>query len=270
MICANYAQWESASQNGLFQRIDPRVKVLFLIFFVVIVSLKRAILQEVAIGTFVFLLALASRLNLFRFYKKVFFLGFFFGFLIGLPSALNLVARGELLIPLLTLPGPYDVWIYHIPARIGITGEGAHGLAMLTLRVMNSVSIVFLVLHTTTFSDIMKALKIFRIPDGLLMTAILSYKYFFIFARTVQDMHLAKKSKQVKELTRGEARRWVAGRIALIFTRTQKRSEDIFKAMLSRGFSNTIKISGSRKLQALDGCVGLMLLLVGAFLLWRG
>jgi energy-coupling factor transporter transmembrane protein EcfT len=107
-----------------------------------------------------------------------------------------------------------------------------------------------------------------KIPDGLLIVATLSYKYFFLFAKTVEDMHLAKKSRLMRELSHGEARRWVAGRIAFIYGKTQKRSEEIFRAMLSRGFSDLIKIYGFRKLNAKDWCVGLSLFLVGVLLLW--
>jgi energy-coupling factor transporter transmembrane protein EcfT len=268
IIKTNFSQWESASKNGLFQKIDARIKILFLIFFLIIVSLKREIAPEVAIGIFVFLLALSSRLNLLRFYKKVFFLGFVFGFLIGLPSALNLVTKGEVVFPILSLSKPHDFWIYHIPEQIGLTKEGMYGVGMLTFRVLNSLSLTLLLLHTTPFSEVMKALKIIKIPDGLLVMMTLSYKYFFLFANTVEEMHLAKKSRLMRELGPGDARRWVAGRIAFIYGKTQKRSEDIFRAMLSRGFSDSIKIYGFRKLNVQDGGVAISLFLLGVLFLW--
>jgi energy-coupling factor transporter transmembrane protein EcfT len=268
IIKTNYSQWESASKNGLFQKIDARIKILFLVFFVIIVSLETEIGSEVVIGFFIFLLVLSSRLNLLHFYKRVFFLGFVFGFLIGLPSALNLVTGGKVVFPIISLSRSHDFWIYHIPTEIGITKEGLHGVAMLTSRVMNSISLVFLILHTTSFPDIMKALKIMKIPDAFLIMATLSYKYFFLFAKMVEDMHLAKKSRLMRELSHREARRWVAGRLAFIFEKTRKKSEEIFRAMLSRGFSDSIKIYGFRKLNAQDWCVGLSLFLVGVLLLW--
>jgi len=268
MIKTNYAQWESASKKGLFQKTDPRIKILFLVFFIIIVSLKREVESEVLIGMLIFILAWLSRLEIYSFYKRIFVLGFLFGFLVSLPSSFNLVAKGEIIFPLLSFSGPYEFWIYRIPADIGITKEGLYGVAMLTLRVMNSVSLVFLVLHTTSFADIMKTLKIMKIPDALLITASLSYKYFFLFARTVEDMHLAKKSRQIRESRPAEARRWVAGRIAMIFGKTQKRSEEIFRAMLSRGFSNAVQIYGFKKLRGWDLGIGLALCSAGVLLLW--
>lgn len=268
VIKTGYVQWETAVQDHFFQKIDARIKVLFLLFFVIIVSLKKDILSEVLIGVFIFVLMLISRLNLFRLYKRVLFLGFIFGFLVALPSALNLITRGEIILPVLHLSRPYSFWIYRIPAEIGFTREGMYGVTMLTLRVVNSLSLSFFVLYTTTFPEIIKALKVLRVPDGFLMIITLTYKYIFIFARTVEDMHLAVKSRLVRQVGNAEAKRWIAGRIAFIFKKTQLRCEEIFKAMLGRGFSEDIRIYGVRKLQTRDWAVGVAFSLVGMFFLW--
>ena len=268
VIQTGYVQWETAVQDHFFQKIDGRIKVLFLLFFVIIVSLKRDILSEVAIGVFIFVLMVIARLKLGAIYRRVLFLGFVFGFLVALPSALNLVTEGEIILPVLRLSRPYSFWIYRVPAVIGFTREGIYGVLMLTLRVMNSLSLSCFLLYTTTFPQIIKALKVLRIPDGFLMIITLTYKYIFIFARTVEDMHLAVKSRLVRPVGNDEAKRWIAGRIVFIFQRTQLRCEEIFKAMVGRGFSDNIRIYGVRKLQPRDWAVGMAFFLVGVFFLW--
>ncbi len=268
VIRSGYAQWEFSSQNGLFQKIDARVKILFLLFFILIVSLKRDILPETCIWIFVFLLTLFSRLSILRVYKKVLFLGFLYGFLIALPSAFNVITKGEIIIPLARLSRPYNFWIYHIPADIGITKEGVYGVAMLTMRVINSLSLSFLVLYTTPFHEIIRALKVLKVPDSFVIIITLCYKYIFIFSKTVEDMHLAKKSKIVRELSNTEAREWITGRIAFIFRKTRLRCEEVFKAMIGRGFSDSIKIYGFRKLTARDWIASVSLFLVGILFLW--
>jgi cobalt ECF transporter T component CbiQ len=267
VIKTGYVQWEFTSKDGFFQRIDPRIKVLFLVFFIVVVSLKRAITPEVMIFVFIFILATVSRLNLLFFYSRVFLLGLIFGFLIAFPSAFNIITKGEIILPLIQLSKPYDFWIYHIPETIGITKEGMSGVIMLTLRVVNSVSLSLLVLYTTSFPEIIKALKVFKVPDVILMIITLTYKYIFIFARTIEDMHLAKKSRMVA-VTDVEARKWVAGRIAFMFRKTQQRYEDVFKAMRGRGFSDTIKLYSFKKMNTRDWATGFVLLFVGIIFLW--
>ncbi|MDA8215251.1 MAG: cobalt ECF transporter T component CbiQ [Nitrospiraceae bacterium] len=267
VIRTGYIQWELASKDGFFQRLDARIKVLFLVFFIIIVSLKREIVPEIGIAFFIFVLAVLSRLNLFSFYKKVLSLGFIFGFLIALPAAFNVITKGEIILPLLHLSKSYDFRIYHVPQTIGITREGISGVIMLTLRVVNSISLSFLILYTTSFSDIIRAFRILKVPDAVLMIITLTYKYIFIFAKTVEDMHLAKKSRMTGGISNTEARRWIAGRIAFMFKKTQQRCEEVFKAMLGRGFSDTIKLYGFRKMNNLDRAAGFSLFFVGVLFL---
>jgi cobalt/nickel transport system permease protein len=268
VIRTGYIQWENASTDGFFQRIDARIKVLFLLFFILIVSLKKDAGPEVLLGAFIFLLTLAARLNFLNLYKRVFFFGFFFGFLIALPSAFNVITRGEIILPVLHLSQSHVFWIYRIPAVIGITREGAYSVAMLTLRVMNSMALSFFVLYTTPFSEIIRALKVLRVPDTFLMVITLSYKYVFIFAKTVEDMHLAKKSRLARPVSDAEARRWITGRIVFLFRKTQQRCEEIFKAMLGRGFSGNVKIYGGKEFQARDWVAGAAFFLTGVLFLW--
>jgi cobalt/nickel transport system permease protein len=263
-----YVQWENALTENFFQRIDARIKVLFLLFFMLIVSLKKDAGSEVLLGAFIFLLTLAARLNFFNLYKRVLFFGFFFGFLIALPSALNVITRGEVILPMFHLSRPHDFWIYRIPAEIGITREGVYGVAMLTLRVMNSLALSFFVLYTTPFSEIIRALRVLRVPDTFLMVITLTYKYMFVFAKTVEDMHLAKKSRTAGPVGNAQARKWIAGRIVFLFRKTQQRCEDIFKAMLGRGFSGDIKIYGGKMLQTRDWIAGAAFFLTGVLFLW--
>ncbi|KPK02713.1 MAG: hypothetical protein AMK71_01350 [Nitrospira bacterium SG8_35_4] len=268
VIRSGYIQWDTASMGGFFQKIDARIKVLFLLLYVIIVSLKKEIMPELILGGFVFILALISRLNIFSFYKRVLFLTFFFGFLIALPSAFNVITQGEILFPVINFSKEYLFWIYRIPQQIGITREGLNVVAILTLRVLNSLSLAFLVLHTTPFPDIIKALKVMRVPDSFLMIITLSYKYIFIFAKTVEDMHLAKKGRLASRVSAAAARNWAAGRIGFIFRKTRLRCEEIFKAMLSKGFSQDIKFYEARKLNSLDLFSGGILLLTGVFFIW--
>lgn len=267
IIASAYTQWASASKRGFFQKIDARIKILFLLFFILIVSLKRNLLPEVGIGVFIFFLVVLSRLDIKEFYKKVFFLSFFFGFLVTLPSALNIITKGEIILPVMQLAEERTFWIYHFPQEIGFTKEGIINAILLTLRVANSLALSFLVLSTTSFSEIIKALKILHIPDSFLMIIALTYKYIFLFSQTVRTMHLAKKSRLISGVGNRQVRNWMVGRIALIFNKTRQQGEDMYKAMLSRGLSNKIELNNLRKLSLLDGISGIFFGLTGLFFL---
>jgi cobalt ECF transporter T component CbiQ len=268
IIQTGYVQWESASKDNLFQGIDARIKVITLLFYIIIVSLKKDIMSEALIGVFVFILTIIGRLNVLSFYKRVIFFSFIFGFIAALPSAFNIIISGEIIFPIIHLSKAHHIWIYQIPKDIGLTSVGITAVTMLTLRCMNSMSLTLFVLSTTTFPEIIKALKVMRVPDAVLMIITLSYKYIFIFAKIVEDMHLAKKSRLIEQLSLAEGRSWVSGRIAYIFKKTTLRCEEIIKAMLSRGFSDNIKIYGLKKLCARDWTTGAIFLIIGIVFLW--
>jgi len=133
---------------------------------------------------------------------------------------------------------------------------------MLTLRVFNSLSLSFLVIYTTPFSEMIRALKSLKVPDPFLLIMALSYQYIFIFTKTLEDLHLARKSKIIEGDT-AEARNWVAGRMAFLFRKTKGRCEEVFTAMLSRGFSGEIKLYAPRKMKKADMAWASLLFCVG-------
>ncbi len=94
--------------------------------------------------------------------------------------------------------------------------------------------------------------KLLKVPDSFLIIMTLCYKYIFIFSKTVEDMHLAKKSRVVRELNHAEAREWIAGRMAFIFRKSRLKCEEVFKAMIGRGFSDSIKFYGFGKMRMAD------------------
>jgi energy-coupling factor transporter transmembrane protein EcfT len=267
-IRTSYVQWEFSRTDGMFQRLDARVKLSFLLLFAVIISLKTTLPAELAIALFFLVLAVGSRLPLLHFYRRVLLLGFAFGLLLGLPSAFNVVVPGHVVMPIVTLRQPHQFYVYHIPQTIGVTREGMLLVSMLTLRVINSCAASFLVLYTTPFSEVIRALKILRAPDLILMIIALFYKYTFVFADTVEEMYLAKKSRMPVAITNKEARVWVAGRMALLFRRTQLKCEEVFKAMLARGFTGEVTMCGKKSLLGLDWAAGVCLLAVGLLFLW--
>jgi cobalt/nickel transport system permease protein len=268
VLRTGFLQWETAAQKGFFQGLDSRVKVLFLIFFVIIVSLKKTILPEIIIAVFLLGLVVGSRLNLWKHYGKIFALTFIFGFLMALPSAMNLFTAGDLWGPVYHFNGKMNWGPIRIPEEIGFTRQGLYRLGLLTLRVLNSLSISFLVLATTPFMELIKALKMFRVPDVFLMTITLAYKYIFIFVQTVYDLHLAKKSRLTGPESSSESRKWASGRLAFLFKKSQFQCEEVFRAMTARGLSDSIKMRPLPPLKRRDYWSGTGLLLSGLFLIF--
>jgi len=250
IIRESYLQWESSRRDGLLQSVDPRLKLLFLAAFLVLVSIKRDLVPQAGIAVLLLVLYCASRLDILPLYRRILAAALLFGVLVPLPSLLNIFDGAEPFIPLWHLERGYQFWRYHIPQTIGITRGGIYGMALLTCRVANSVALSLLVLHTTSFPDLIKALRVFRVPESFIAVITLSYKYVFTFTRILEDMHLAKKSRLLGGMDGSQSRSWAAGRMAFLFQKSQGRCEDIFKAMLSRGYENRVTFHTFRRLQA--------------------
>ena len=221
-----------------------------------------------ALAGLLFVLVCLSRLNPVHFYRRIGVLAFLFGFLIVLPAACNLVTDGRIILPLMRLHTAHTLWVYTLPATIGITREGLFIVGLVTLRMVNCLTISFLLLHTTPFPHIIKSLKLLHVPDALLIVFVLTYKYIFIFSQMLEAIHLAGKSRLSGGSAAGGAGAWAAGRITFLFRKTQGRCEEIFLAMVSRGLGKEIKLAGQGHLRRRDVAEGLCLICCGVILIW--
>jgi len=231
-------QWEATQRRGLMQQRDARIKVLFLVGFSVVVSLKHPPAVPLGICGLIFALAWASRLPLLAFSRRVLLLTFLFGFLLSLPAALNVFVPGTVLLPLYQFDAARQWWTYTLPATVGVTREGLDTVALLCSRVAASIGLALLVVHTTPLAELVRALKALRVPEPFLMVMTLALKFVVVLARTVEDMHLAQKSRTIAANST-EGRIWVAGRMALLFRRTQQRYGEVYKAMLARAYQGS-------------------------------
>jgi len=251
-VSATFLQWQSAKKNGFFQSIDGRVKVIFLLLYIVLVTLTTSIACQLLIAFVLFMLCLFSRLNIFHIYKRVLAVGFVFGFLIFIPASLNLFTKGENAITIIRFSHEYNWWIYTVPKEIAITYEGIRTVLRLTLKVINCVSIVYLVISTTTFEGIVKSLSFFKIPDIFLLTLTLTYQYIFILSNTTVETYRAIKMRWWNRGSIKDAEEIVASRIGYLLRKSWERYELVYQSMIARGFNGKVNFYYLDKLKLTD------------------
>jgi cobalt/nickel transport system permease protein len=267
LIKTVWLQNDTTSKNGLLQRLNARVKVIFLIYFIVIVSLTRQVSTQLYISAFLLVLYSFSCINVVETYKKIFGLSFIFGFLVVAPAALNLVSKGELIMTLVRFNSPHQFWIYQIPASIGITREGCFVVLKFFLKVTNSLAITLLIIYTTPFNEIIKSLRIFRVPDLFLLVITLAYKFIFILSQTTEETYFALKSRWWENVKGSRANKLVAGRMAYIFRKSWIKYEEIYFSMVARGFSGNVNLCYSKKLEWRDATFAVVFIGIGIFLI---
>jgi energy-coupling factor transporter transmembrane protein EcfT len=65
-----------------------------------------------------------------------------------------------------------------------------------------------------------------------------------------------------------EARMWIAGRIVFMFRKTMARYEEVYSAMVARGFCEEVKLSEFGALSRVDRYSGSFFLIAGIVFLW--
>lgn len=247
-----YFQSDTASRRGLLQQVDARVKSIFLFFFILIISLNRQISSQFFISAFFFVLIISSGVNLAFIYKKVVVLSFFFGFLVVAPAALNIITDGEIILNIFHFKKDFSFWIYHFPSVIGITKEGCLVVLGFYMKVANSLTLTLMIVYTTPFNEIIKSLRLFRVPAMFLLVITLTYKFIFILAQTTEETYFAMKSRWWRYTKESQIEKIVAGRITHIFRKSWIKYEEIYRAMTARGYTGAVNIIYSKKLKYPD------------------
>lgn len=251
-ITTSFLQYYTSKKRGLLQAVDARVKVAFMLNLAVIINLTQNFTVQFILFFVIFLLSVFSKLKLVSIYKKALLTGFFFGFLVFVPACLNLVTKGYPVLSLFSFSKEHQWWMYKIPKEIYITREGLIVVSRLTIKVINSVSIVLLVTATTTFEGIIKSLSWFKVPGIFLLTLTMSYKYIFALSTTVEETYLSLKMRWWNRGSIIEAENLIAGRIAYLFKKSWERYELSYQAMIARGFNGSFSFYNFDRLKRVD------------------
>ncbi len=216
---------EIAARPGLLQRVDPRIKLVTLVLFAVAVSLVHSIGALAAFVVLTVVLAAASRVPVLSFVRKVWLSAGLLALLIALPSALSWFTPGRAVVAV----GPFT-----------FTAPGLLGVATLVTRVAAAAGFALLVIWTMRWSDLLRALSALRMPDVVVATLAMTQKQILTLLRTVEQIHLARESRTLSTGTTKENRDWVTERMAFVVRKSLKTADDVYDAMLSRGYTGAM------------------------------
>lgn len=251
-----------AAENGLMQNLDPRIKILTMLALLIVTGLARDIGVLCALYGLILVLAVFSRLPFFFFIKRVWaFIPIFAG-IIAIPALF--ITPGQPIFTVLSFASPHHFGPFLIPKEISITAQGALSAALLVMRVATSVSIGVLLVLTTQWTRLLKALSILKIPEILILVLAITYRYIQLFMRTVEAMFLARKSRQISDLKLKDDHGWIASRLGVLVGKSYRLSNDVHLAMISRGWSENPRLMNDFKIRRIDR---LWLILTAAIIL---
>lgn len=230
---------ELARQPGWLQRIDPRAKVGMFVAVIIAASASTSLGVLVLLYLATLLVARASRLPFDFFVKRVW---------LGIPLFAGIVVVPSLFM----VPGPRLVEVALGPMHLGLSAPGVWGAVIFVVRVGVSVSLAVLLVLTTPWADLLKSLHSLRVPQVFVLVLSMTYRYIFLFLHTLNGMFEARKSRVVARLGGGEDRRWITRSMGALMSRSFKMSNDVYSAMLARGFTGEIRTYSTYRMQASD------------------
>jgi cobalt/nickel transport system permease protein len=218
---------EHARKHAFLQQMDPRAKLVAFILVILSVSLALHSQTIVLLYACTLAAAVASQLPMSFYVKRVW---------LGIP-----LFAGIVVIPAIFLtPGQP---ILHIPLGLTTwtaTREGLAGAVIFVLRVGASVSLAVLLVLTTKWADLLKSLRILRVPSVFMLVLSMTYRYVFLFLHTVNSLFIARKSRTIARTGGNEQRRWVVASMSTLIGKSFRMSSEVYQAMLSRGFRGEV------------------------------
>lgn len=232
---------EYAARRGFLQARDPRIKFLSVLFFLLTVLLSRNVYFLIGIYAFCLVLAVCSSIRLGFFLKRTWVFIPLFSLFIALPALLNIFTPGE---PIVS----FRIFTF----SLSITKQGIASASFFFIRVLTSVSLCILLVLTTRHYVLLKVLRIFRVPQVFVMTLGMCYRYVYLFIEIIQNTYLAIKSRVgfISSVRKGQG--IVAWNIASLWQRSYQLNEDVYKAMLSRGYRGEPVVLNDFKTKAID------------------
>jgi len=258
---------EYANKNGMLQKMDPRVKVVVLMLLLITVSLLRHLLLITSLYLFILLLVIFSKISLRFFIPRVWLFIPLFAGIIAIPALFNVFVPGEPLFVIIEFGEKWSLGPFEIPEIISITRQGSLAATVLVMRVATSVSLVILLLLTTRWPHLLKALRVLWVPQMFTFIISMTYRYIHLFLRLIEDTHLAKKSRVIKKTTVSEGLGWVTSQMGSVLRRTLEMSENVYSAMVSRGFTNEVRILDTFKMRKVDYLWGIFFILLVSLVL---
>ena len=247
---------EYAMRSGLLQSLDPRVKAGTVFFFIAGMLLCKNIYILFFCYALCLALAVFSRINLGFFLKRTWIFMPLFSLFIALPAVFGVFSPGD------------EIFSFKLFSfTLAITRQGLWGAALFVTRVIVSVSFAVLLSLTTRHFQLLRVLRIFGIPQIFVMTLGMCYRYVYLFVEMLENTYRAIKSRVGSSMDYRKGQSIVAGNISFLWERSLRLNEQVYQAMLSRGYRGEALIIDDFKIRRKDWLwlAGSAALLAGIF-----
>lgn len=243
-----------ASGRGLLQQIDPRVKLAGLLALIVVTALATKLGVIGAILVLAVSLAGFSRLP-FSMLAPAWASALLFTGMIAAPAVFLTPGRS----------------VYHLPAlHWDITAQGLTTASYLILRVETSTTLALLLVFTTPWAHVLKALRIFHVPAVFVVVLGMAFRYILLLLGTAREMFESRTSRTVGRLNGSDSRRLAISSAGVLLSKSLQLSSEVFLAMQARGFRGEVYILDEFQMARRDWTALTVFAGVSAVAIWAG
>lgn len=214
-------------KDTFVHNLDPRVKVLVVILYVItVVSLpKYEVLKLFPFFIFPVVFLTAGDIPFTFLLKRL---------LIASPFILFVAIFN------LFFDRNIAFFFFNVPVSYGVIS-----FVSLFLRFLLTIGMLILLITTTSFSGVCYALKRFWMPELFINQLLFLYRYIFVLTEEAMRMTRAKELKSFGK--KGTELRFYISFLGTLLIKTIERAERIYYAMLSRGFKGVVPYSKNKK-----------------------
>lgn len=219
---------ETAMKDSLLHRTSATFKMALLIIFIFSVVLTPIENR----GSFIFYIVLVAA-----------------GLTTSKIPPIYFLKRSATIFPFVILMGAFMPFV-----------DDKHGLARFltySLRAFLSVSASIIILSSAEFTRLLKGLSNLRVPKLIVMLLSFLWRYIFLMLNSFEQMSVASRARGYG--LRRKDMKTTANMAGSLFLNTFERGENIYQAMLSRGFTGEINLISSERIKkkeiVLLGCI---------------
>ena len=242
----------TAALPGLLQGVDARAKLSGLAVLLVAVTLVAHPALAGGVVVLCIALAAASRLPL-RTLARAWLAVPVFSVAVILPATLNVVTPGDPVATLWHFGSARHIGPCALPEDLTLTGPGLYLATRFIVRTMACVSLVLVTTATTRPTALLASLRSLGIPKVFVMVLAMMYRYVALLLRTAEELHLAKRSRSIGGADTRAEQRWVASGIGFVFRRSRRLGEDVYSAMIARGYDGEPRLLSRPAWRLRDG-----------------
>jgi len=219
---------------------DPRLKIFTLIFLAFTISSVQRISTAMVCLFFSLLLLQLTQIpfsfSLKRLAAVTMFVGPFF-----------------VIMPITVKVQPGDTIYFFTHLRF--LEINTRGLLLAGRVYIKAVAIVLLVVPmfgTNRFDISIKAMERLKVPNSVIQMILFSYRYIFVFLAELKRMSLAMRIRKFTPSTDLHTLKIYGNFLGTLLVKSFERTEEVYQAMVSRGYTGVLKIHFDYQAKAAD------------------